>query len=80
MPLDDASAGHDKAGGVEPETMESPGGFAHEHALVPTRRPGDVTEPLDRMHPRDATATLGRVVLARYRLQPWRATRDSIPN
>jgi hypothetical protein len=36
MPLDDPPAGHDEPRRVEPEAAQCPGGFAHEHALVPT--------------------------------------------
>ena len=78
MPFDDAPAGHDQARRIESETTQCARGLTHEHALIAARGPGHIAEPFDRMHPRDATATLGRVTLARYRLQPWRATRPSI--
>ena len=80
MALDDASAGDDEPGGIESEAAQCARRLADQHPLIAARGPGHVAEPLDRMHHRDATATLGRTALARYRLQPWRATRPSIPS
>ena len=67
MTFDDASASNDQTRRIETETAQRPGGLAYEHALIPTRGPGHVTEPFDRMHhlatllPHRGVQTLGRV-------------------
>jgi len=84
MAFDDASTRNDQTRRIETETAQRPGGLAYEHALIPTRGPGHVTEPFDRMHHSRRYCHIGGrrhwgvFGLARYRLQPWRATRPSI--
>ena len=55
MSIDDPTGGGHQAGGVIPERGQGLGGLAHQHALIGSRRSGDVAEPFDRVHPADAT-------------------------
>ena len=67
--------------GSNPRPRKRARGLAHEHALIAARRPGHIAEPLDRMHPSRRYCHIGALSCwARYRLQPWRATRPSIPS
>ena len=50
MAFDDAPTGDDQSRWIEPEPAQRARRLTHEHALIPTRRPGHVAEPFDRMH------------------------------
>ena len=51
VPLDDAPAGDDEPGRVEPEPAQRPGRLPHERLGVGAPGPGHVPQALDRMHP-----------------------------
>ena len=50
MPFDDPPAGNDEPRGIEAQPTQRAGRLADQYPLIATRGPGDVAEPLDRMH------------------------------
>ena len=50
MALDDPPTGGDQPARLQPQAAQRRGGLAHQHPLVGTRRPGHISQPLDRVH------------------------------
>ncbi len=61
--LDDAAAGGDQPGRIEPQPGQRAGRLPHDEGRIGARCPGDVPQPLDRVHladPTPARATVPR--------------------